>query len=205
MLPLIDSDDTKFNHGNAYWMTRFFVPVRHDESDNSSDKNAILDDLREENTGFRKVDSFFKDNAQTILLEHGKYLCAALKGSDEKKNYIDNVDIRGATVLCHALELEFHKGFHCSLSKVWKTLERSCEEHIKEVKKMKQRFLVSSEIAWNGNDKELYLEVVKMESDTKLNRMRAILPSVTEMRPLTFYNHIATRKGEQHAKTSIPL
>ena len=135
MLPLIDSHDTKLNHGNAYWMMRISKAVHHDKPDNSPDENAILNDLREEDPGFRKVTPVSEDNAQAILVEHEKYLCIAFRGSDEKRDYLDNIDIRSDTVSYGGIELEFHKGFYRSFSKVWKNLEKSCEERIQEAKK----------------------------------------------------------------------
>ena len=115
---------TRLNHGNAYWMARLSqVVYKEDESE-------ILKLLKEEDPGFINIDSVFEGNAQAIFVEHKQYFCMAFRGTDEVKDWRDNLTATKTEFL--DLGDVLHEGFYQHFKKIWQELEKIHEKRRKE-------------------------------------------------------------------------
>lgn len=111
---------TKLDAGNAYWMARISKVVykKISDKDQFPDEGAILENLKNEDPGFRSVKGVDKKSAQAALIEHNDYLCMAFRGTNELKDWLDNADLFPQ----RASFGKFHGGFWDSVEDVWKIL-----------------------------------------------------------------------------------
>jgi len=110
---------TVLSENNAYWMARIAKAVYAKESGSDKpDKDKIMEDLKMEDTGFRDAIGVSKNSAQAALIEHEDYLCIAFRGTDEIKDWFDNVNAFQERALFGG----FHRGFWNSLNDVWTPL-----------------------------------------------------------------------------------
>jgi len=82
------------------------------------DEAGILADLKKEDSGFRSVRGADKNSAQGVLIEHEDYWCFAFRGTDEIRDWVDNINAFPTRVLFG----EFHRGFAQSTEDVWSDL-----------------------------------------------------------------------------------
>jgi triacylglycerol lipase len=111
----VDPYKTCLNSSTAYWMARIAKAVYLKKADEAPDEEAILADLKAEDTSFRSVLGTSKNSAQAALVEHSNYICLAFRGTDEISDWLDNLNIFSEKVLFG----EFHRGFWKSLDDVW--------------------------------------------------------------------------------------
>ncbi|MEQ1739408.1 MAG: lipase family protein [Methyloglobulus sp.] len=117
---------TTLSSGNAYWMARIAGAVYMKKSTNDPfpDEKKILADLKKEDPNFINVYGYSKNTAQAALVEHKDYFCFAFRGTDEIKDWLDNVNVFAEK----ALFGEFHRGFWRSLNDVWQPLYKKYNE-----------------------------------------------------------------------------
>lgn len=113
---------TTLNAGNAHWMALLAQAVYTSKSDDNPtpDEANILAHLQTQDPKFIAVYGFQKNNAQAILVEHEDYLCMSFRGSDEKTDWLSNINVFHKKVLFR----KFHKGFWNILEDIWKPLEQ---------------------------------------------------------------------------------
>ncbi|MCL1080089.1 lipase family protein [Parashewanella spongiae] len=113
---------TSLDAGNAYWMALLAQAVYTSKSDDNPipDEVEILVQLQAHDPNFEAVYGFNKNNAQAILVVHEYYLCMSFRGSDEKTDWLSNLNIFHKKVLFG----EFHKGFWNTFNDIWKPLEQ---------------------------------------------------------------------------------
>ncbi|MBF2753794.1 MAG: lipase family protein [Gammaproteobacteria bacterium AqS3] len=108
---------TNLDPGNAYWMARLAREAYRSKSDedNSPDEDKILKSLKGDDSGFLKVIGFSHKSSQAILVEHKKYYCMAFRGTDEIKDWLDNMNL----AVSEELFGEFHTGFWKATQDIW--------------------------------------------------------------------------------------
>jgi triacylglycerol lipase len=111
---------TTLSKANAYWMARIAgaAYIKKGEQDYAPDENAVLKDLKDEEPKFLSVLGVSKNSAQAVLVEHEDYFCFAFRGTDEKTDWLDNLNMFPE----RALFGEFHRGFWNSVGDVWEPL-----------------------------------------------------------------------------------
>ncbi|HEY9645296.1 MAG TPA: lipase family protein [Chroococcidiopsis sp.] len=118
-MPTIEPYKTTLSQGNAYWMARIASAVYiRNPVDFSPDEPRILEDLHSEDPDFLSVFGVSKNSAQAALIEHKDYLCMAFRGTDERKDWLDNFNMFPE----RALFGEFHRGFWNSVKDLWSVL-----------------------------------------------------------------------------------
>jgi len=117
---------TVLDSGNAYWMARLSkeVYLKKSEGNQIPDETQILKNLREDDDKFISVFGVDNDSAQAALIEHEEYLCIAFRGTNELKDWLDNINIFSTKVLFG----EFHRGFWNSVEDVWKPIDVKCRD-----------------------------------------------------------------------------
>ena len=116
---------------NAYWMARLSHAVYTKKAGSEDpDEDAILAYLQEEDLGFINVTGANKNSAQAMLVEHKKFLCMAFRGTDEPRDWLDNINVLSEK----ALFGKFHRGFWKSVEDVWDVINDEYEE-LRAVKK----------------------------------------------------------------------
>ena len=120
---------SRLDDGTAYWMARIAKAVyrRKAEDDPAPDADKILEELREgdperdkdlKDPGFEKVITADHDSAQAALILHKYYACITFRGTDEPRDWLDNLN-----VVCDKTPLgECHRGFHRSCLDIWEPL-----------------------------------------------------------------------------------
>jgi triacylglycerol lipase len=110
---------TTLDQGNAYWMARLAGQIylcqpggRH------PDEEGILANLKAEDPGFLSVNGFSKNSAQSALVEHEDFLTLVFRGTDETKDWVDNLNAFSEQALFGA----FHRGFLRSVLDLWEEL-----------------------------------------------------------------------------------
>jgi predicted lipase len=123
---------TTLSKNNAYWLARIAkaVYLKKPNSD-APDEAAILKDLKDEDPKFRSVLGESKNSAQAALIEHDDYFCMAFRGTDEIKDWLDNLNAFQERALFGGV----HRGFWSSLQDVWKPLF----EQYQELRSLKKR------------------------------------------------------------------
>ena len=111
---------TTLNSGNAYWMARLSKEIYTEVSEsNAPDGGKILKSLQADDSGFLSVFPIDKGNVEAALVEHEEYLCMVFRGTDEIKDWIDNINAS----LVEKLFGGFHKGFWEATEEVWSDLK----------------------------------------------------------------------------------
>ncbi|WP_296809994.1 lipase family protein [Thiocapsa sp.] len=114
----VDPYTTRLTRGNAYWMARIAQSVFIKTPSHAPDEAGILKDLKDDDPDFIKVTGADKNSAQAVLIEHRDYWCFAFRGSDEMRDWLDNVNAFPTRILFG----EFHRGFARSTDDVWEPL-----------------------------------------------------------------------------------
>ena len=116
----IEPYDTKLNSNNAYWMARLSREVyqKISEENTAPDEDGILASIKKDDSKFMSVKGFDEDSAQAALIEHENYLCMAFRGTDELKDWLDNMNAFSREELFG----EFHRGFWKSVDDLWADL-----------------------------------------------------------------------------------
>ena len=124
---------TKLDAGNAYWMARISKEVYAKVSDENSapDENLILQRLTDDDTGFKSVTGFNHKSSQSAVIEHDDYICLAFRGTDEIKDWFDNLNGFATKQLFG----EFHRGFWDATEDVWVDMMDKLEQCMKEKKR----------------------------------------------------------------------
>ncbi|GGA76765.1 hypothetical protein GCM10011369_18350 [Neiella marina] len=125
-MPQVSPYISKLNAGNAYWMARLsqLVYLKVSDDDAKPDEAAILQQLQQEDDGFVAVLGVDQNSAQAALIEHRDYLCVACRGTDEKRDWLDNIDAFPTEQLFG----RFHRGFWRSVEDVWHPIEQRIEQ-----------------------------------------------------------------------------
>ncbi|MCH2049202.1 MAG: lipase family protein [Trichodesmium sp. ALOHA_ZT_67] len=109
---------------NAYWMARISDLTYCCGQDSKPDEEKIIADLKAEDKKFISVTGESKNSSQAILVEHEDYLCMGFRGTDELKDWLDNINVKRKKMLFG----KFHAGFANSLKDVWKPLFNKYQE-----------------------------------------------------------------------------
>lgn len=111
----VDPFNIKLNAGTAYWMARFSKAAYTRMNDGSPDAAMILTELQAEDQDIADVIAFHNESSSAILVEHAEYFALAFRGTDEVRDWIDNIN----TIPLAALFGKFHRGFYTSLERIW--------------------------------------------------------------------------------------
>jgi triacylglycerol lipase len=115
----IEPYKTRFSHSNAYWMARLAQSAYVCRGNSTApDEGGILADLRAEDPEFLSIAGIDKSSSQAVLIEHQDYWCFAFRGTDEMRDWLDNIN----AFPTRALFGEFHRGFAQSTEDVWEPL-----------------------------------------------------------------------------------
>ncbi len=121
MATQIEPYKTGLSQANAYWMARLSQLVYESvDASNAPNESAILNELQAEDSKFESVTGFSRNTAQAALVEHEDYLCFAFRGTDEPKDWLDNINAFSTAELFG----EFHRGFWNSVEDIWQGLFR---------------------------------------------------------------------------------
>lgn len=125
---------TRYQPENAYWMSLFSNLVylkkndsTGDKEDFSPDSDLILEKLKALDSDFLSVESFNLNSSQSIIVQHQNYVVGVFRGTDELKDWLDNVRIfptKGPFG-------NVHSGFYNALLDVWK--RKKMWDRIKEL------------------------------------------------------------------------
>jgi len=112
---------TEYLWNNAYWMARFseLAYKRKTKQNPAPDEQKILDELKKEGTGFRDVLAFNAESSQGVVIVHEDFVVAAMRGTDEVGDWLDNLQAWPA-------ESDFglvHAGFKRALDDIWKPMK----------------------------------------------------------------------------------
>ena len=118
---------TRLNKDMALTMAQLSKEVYKKNDSGNPDEKAILDSLKRTDNGFVSVFGTGKNSAQAALIEHEDYFCMAFRGTDEWKDWLDNIDGRQANSE-QAMFGDFHRGFHRSCNDVWDFLNEKYME-----------------------------------------------------------------------------
>lgn len=111
---------TSYHRGNAYWMARLARAVyAKQEGSHAPDEQGILADLSGQDAGFKAVTGFDRRSAQAIVVDHDDYVAIVFRGTDEARDWLDNLDVRPES----ALFGRFHRGFHDSVEDLWRGID----------------------------------------------------------------------------------
>ena len=92
------------------------------------DCNAILNSLKQRDNDlnrkrkYESVEGVGRNSAQAIFVEHEDFVCMAFRGTDERADWLDNIDGRPANSE-QAMFGDFHRGFYRSCDDVWSDLD----------------------------------------------------------------------------------
>lgn len=110
---------TELCQANAYWMAKLALAVYTTRAGSERpDDQRILTELKAEDARFVSVTPTSRNSAQAILVEHEDYWCFAFRGTDEIRDWLDNLNAFPERVLFG----EFHRGFWNSTEDVWQPL-----------------------------------------------------------------------------------
>ncbi|MCL2929006.1 MAG: lipase family protein [Trichodesmium sp. MAG_R01] len=123
-LRTIEPYKTFLSKNNAYWMARISDLTYCCGQDSKPDEEKIIADLKAEDKKFISVTGESKNSSQAILVEHEDYLCMGFRGTDELKDWLDNINVKRKKMLFG----KFHAGFANSLKDVWKPLFNKYQE-----------------------------------------------------------------------------
>lgn len=117
---------TVLDEGNAYWMARIAkaVYLKKSEENQMPDEDRILMNLKQDDGKFISVYGIDKNSAQAAVVEHENFLCMAFRGTNERIDWMDNIDAFATSVLFG----QFHRGFWKSVEDVWLPLDAKCRE-----------------------------------------------------------------------------
>ncbi len=115
---------TAMDAGNAYWMAKIAREVYLKQSNDNQvpDEEGILNTLQREDDKFISVSGVDNNSAQAAVIEHEEYLCMAFRGTNELRDWLDNIDAFGTD----ALFGQFHRGFWKSVEDVWQPIDEKC-------------------------------------------------------------------------------
>ena len=117
---------TRLNEGNAYHMALCSSVVYED------DEKSALAKLKIEDSEYLSYNLVSIDTSQAALIEHDKFLCYAFRGTDEKGDWLTNLNAIGAEEFAGG---KFHRGFVGSFSDVWASLNQIYWEKRREKKR----------------------------------------------------------------------
>lgn len=128
----VDPFNVRLNDGTAYWMARFSKAAYMRLGDGSPDAGGILAGLRSEDPGIADVIAFHNESSSAILVEHADYYALAFRGSDEVRDWIDNIN----TIPISALFGKFHRGFYGALERIWPDISSYYQSRRLELKQI---------------------------------------------------------------------
>jgi len=109
---------TTLSEENAKWMAKIAKLVylsKDGVTGNIPDDADILKTLCEEDGGFERVHPYDNKSSQAILIEHEDFICMAFRGTDQIRDWFDNLDIRKREELFGV----FHEGFWLATQDIW--------------------------------------------------------------------------------------
>ncbi|MCL1036198.1 lipase family protein [Shewanella submarina] len=112
---------TSIDSGNAYWMARLskLAYINKSDEDNTPCETEILAVLKGEDSKFIRVKGYNNKSSQGLLVEHEEYICMAFRGTDEPRDWLDNINAFSTKVLFG----DFHRGFWNALDDIWNSLK----------------------------------------------------------------------------------
>ena len=112
---------TELDENNAYWMARLSkeVYLTKSETDQTPDEDKILANLQKDDDKFISVFGVDNNSSQAALIEHENYLCLSFRGTNDPKDWLDNVNL----LLTKQLFGKFHSGFWNALEDIWEPLD----------------------------------------------------------------------------------
>lgn len=131
----VEPFNISLNSGTAYWMARFAKVAYHRRGDGSPDAAAILADLQGEDPGVVSVIPFHQKSSSAVLVEHADYFALAFRGTDELRDWVDNVN----TIPIAALFGSFHRGFYFATERIWPQLVKYYLQRRQELRQEDQK------------------------------------------------------------------
>ncbi|MDD9802500.1 MAG: lipase family protein [Deltaproteobacteria bacterium] len=128
--------DTSLNPVNAYCMAKLSALVyigEGGEKGKKPDSRAILEQLQNEDGGFQKIHPYDNKSSQAMLVEHDQFLCMAFRGTDEIRDWFDNLDIQKREELFGV----FHEGFWEATQDIWPQINRDYQHICKRDRSQK--------------------------------------------------------------------
>ena len=124
---------TVLDAGNAYWMARLSdeIYTEIEGERNTPDEQAILKSLKSDDVRFSSVSAVEAGNTEAALIAHKDYLCMVFRGTDELKDWIDNIKISPTEKLFG----EFHEGFWNTTEAIWDDLDQKYQEEFEKKKR----------------------------------------------------------------------
>ena len=124
---------TVLDAGNAYWMARLSneIYTKVKGGGNIPDEEAILESLQSDDVRFSSVLAIEEGNTEAALIVHKDYLCMVFRGTDEYKDWIDNINMSPVEELFG----EFHEGFWNAIKAVWADLDQKYQEEFEKKKR----------------------------------------------------------------------
>ena len=116
--------ETGFHQGNACWMAKIAeAAYRTKDGESAPAAERILEELRADpdGRGFQKVKGYDNKSSQAIFVDHRSFLCVAFRGTDEWRDWLDNLDI-GKTDEKLGLG-KFHEGFWEATHDIWSKID----------------------------------------------------------------------------------
>jgi triacylglycerol lipase len=131
----IDPFDIKLNEATAYWMARFSKLAYVCKDDGSPNQDAILAELKAEDPEIEGIVPFHAKGSSAILIEHANYFALAFRGTDEPRDWIDNIN----TIPTASLFGRFHRGFYNSLERIWPEITNYYQKKRTELRKLENK------------------------------------------------------------------
>ena len=115
---------TELDENNAYWMAKLSeeVYLKKSETDQMPDEAKILTNIKNEDDKFISVFGVDNNSSQAALVEHEDYLCMAFRGTNEPKDWLDNLNL----IATKQLFGQFHSGFWNAVEDIWEPLDNHC-------------------------------------------------------------------------------
>ena len=108
--------ESALDRGNAYWMAKLSQLVyRTGDDDSRPDEAEIRQILQEEDGKFEKVWGFDRKSSQGMIVEHNDFIGIVFRGTDEWRDWLDNLDIEKRETPIGT----FHEGFWEATEDVW--------------------------------------------------------------------------------------
>lgn len=121
-IPLPDFH-SRYRWYTACWMARFaqVAYFRRSSKNPFPDEKKIFETLSQEAAGFKEVQGFDAGSSQGVVIVHEDFVVAAMRGTDEAADWLDNL---------HAWPAEsrfgnIHSGFKRATEAVWPDMKRA--------------------------------------------------------------------------------
>lgn len=130
--------ETELCRENAYWMAKLSSLVYRCKKGGKSkapDSTSICKKLKGTDREFVRVHPYDNKSSQAILVEHEQFLCMVFRGTDQIRDWFDNLDIQKRQALFGV----FHEGFWEATQDIWPQIYRDYQHAYNAHNKTKRR------------------------------------------------------------------